>query len=63
MELASELQAEVQNWETKFQRAEEEKLSAIHKLDKALENCKVATDQVRGEKRCVPPTIAITIVG
>lgn len=46
-ELTSELQAEVQNWEKKFQRVEEEKLSAIHKLGNALENHKVVTDQVR----------------
>lgn len=57
MELTSELQAEVQNWENKFQRVEEEKLSAIQKLSNALENCKVVTDQVRG-KSCVSPTIA-----
>ncbi|XP_011607920.1 centromere protein F isoform X1 [Takifugu rubripes] len=46
MELTSELQAEVQNWEKKFQRAEEEKLVALHKLNITLENHKVVTDQL-----------------
>lgn len=46
-ELTSELQAEVQRWEKKLQRAEGEKLSAIHKRDIALENQKGLTDQVK----------------
>lgn len=46
LELASELKAEVQTWEKKFQRAEEEKLGAIHKLNMALENQAGVTDQV-----------------
>lgn len=54
MELTSELQAEVQNWEEKFQRAEEEKLVALHKLNITLENHKVITDQVGKKFQCFP---------
>lgn len=46
LELTSELEAGVQNWEKKFQRAEEEKLGAIHKLNMALENQTGVTEQV-----------------
>lgn len=46
LELTSELKVEVQNWEEKFRRAEEEKLGAIHKLNVALENQTGLTDQV-----------------
>lgn len=46
LELASELKAEVQNWENKFQRAEEEKRGAVHKLNVALENQTGVTEQV-----------------
>lgn len=49
LELTSELKAEVQNWEKKFHRAEEEKLGAIHKLNMALENQTGVTDQVGKE--------------
>lgn len=49
LELASELKAEVQNWESKFQRAEEEKRGAVHKLNMALENQTGVSDQVGKE--------------
>lgn len=49
LELTSELKAEVHDWEKKFQRAEEEKLGAIHKLNMALENQTGVTDQVGKE--------------
>lgn len=49
LELASELKAEVQNWESKFQRAEEEKRGAVHKLNMALENQTGVSDQVGQE--------------
>lgn len=46
LELASELKAQVQNWESKFQRAEEEKRGAVHKLNMALENQTGVSGQV-----------------
>lgn len=46
LELASELEADVRNWENKFQRAEEEKRGAVHKLNMALENQTGVTEQV-----------------
>lgn len=49
LELTSELKAEVQNWEEKFHRAEEEKLGAILKLNMAYENQTGLTDQVGKE--------------
>lgn len=49
LELASELKAEVQNWESKFQRAEEEKRGAVHKLNMALESQTGVSDQVGQE--------------
>lgn len=54
LELTAELQAQVQNWEEKCQRADEEKLGAIHKLTLALESQSGLTDQVGREVRlCV----------
>lgn len=49
LELTSELTAEAQNWEKKFQRAEEEKLGALHQLNVALENQTGVADQVGKE--------------
>lgn len=47
MELSSELQAQVQTWEKRFQGAEEEKLGAIHELGVTLEKQKDVVKQVR----------------
>lgn len=58
LELTSELKAEVQNWEKKLQRAEEEKLVAVHKLNMALENQTGVTDQVGKEVATVYNTFA-----
>lgn len=48
MELTSELQVQVQNLEEKVRAAEEEAQGAAHKLNIALEQKKVESDQVGG---------------
>lgn len=54
LELTSELQAEVQNWEQRFQGAEEARLGAVHQLNMALATQTGVTEQVGGRRyRCV----------